>query len=104
MNKQDKILLKLYNLGFSHELCGQNLMNAKQFIIAYNLGRLDAQAGDDLRSVDYQTEEEILKRIKANLESFEPSDQTIEIRISTLERRADLTTRILNKIFEQMNL
>ena len=105
MNKQDKILLKLfYNLGFSHELCGQNPIDDKQLKIAYNLGRLDAQVGDDVRSVDYQTDEEILKRIKRNSQSSEPSEQTIEVRISTLERRVDLTTKIINRIFEELNL
>jgi hypothetical protein len=31
---------------------------------AYNLGRGDGLIGDDVRSVDYQTNEEILKRIR----------------------------------------
>ena len=31
---------------------------------SYNLGRLDALVGDDVKSSDNQTNEEILKRIK----------------------------------------
>jgi hypothetical protein len=65
MNKEDKLLLQVYNQGFSDEL--DNIDNYTVITIAYNLGRLDAQVGDDVGSVDYQTDEEILKRIKDKL-------------------------------------
>ena len=60
----DKILLETYMLGFSDELEGEtrkfedSLMNR-----AYELGRVDAFVGDDVRSVDYQSDEHLLKRI-----------------------------------------
>ena len=65
MNKKDKLLLQVYNQGFSDEL--DNIDDYTSIIIAYKLGRLDAQAGDNVRSVDYQTDEDILKRIKDKL-------------------------------------
>ena len=65
MNKKDKLLLQVYNQGFSDEL--DNIDNYTVITIAYKLGRLDAQVGDDVRSVDYQTDEEILKRIKSKV-------------------------------------
>jgi hypothetical protein len=65
MNKKDKLLLQVYMEGFSDEL--NNIDNYTAITIAYKLGRLDAQVGDDVRSVDYQTDEEILKRIKDKL-------------------------------------
>jgi hypothetical protein len=65
MNKEDKLLLQVYNQGFSDEL--NNIDDYTSIIIAYKLGRLDAQVGDDARSVDYQTDEEIIKRIKGKL-------------------------------------
>lgn len=60
----NKILLETYMLGFSDELEGEtrefedSLMNR-----AYELGRVDAFVGDDVRSVDYQSDEHLLKRI-----------------------------------------
>jgi hypothetical protein len=65
MNKKDKLLLQVYMEGFSDEL--DNIDNYTAITIAYKLGRLDAQVGDDVGSVDYQTDEEILKRIKDKL-------------------------------------
>jgi hypothetical protein len=65
MNKKDKLLLQVYMEGFSDEL--DNIDNYTAITIAYKLGRLDAQVGDDVRSVDYQTDEEIIKRIKDKL-------------------------------------
>lgn len=60
----DKILLETYMMGFSDELEGEtrefedSLMNR-----AYELGRVDAFIGDEVRSVDYQSDEHLLKRI-----------------------------------------
>lgn len=62
----DKLLLKYYMLSFNHEL--DNVQKEiKLFNVeckkAYELGRIDAIAGDDVSSVDLQTTEEILIRI-----------------------------------------
>lgn len=67
MNEKDSILLEIYVLGFSHCLDGvtvemafdKNSLHER----AYLLGREAAKIGDDVRSVDYQTNEEILKDI-----------------------------------------
>lgn len=69
----DKELLEYYMQGFKDELyvkdClvfnGVNKADKLQKI-AYELGRIHAIIGDDIRSIDYLTEEEILKRIKNN--------------------------------------
>lgn len=65
MNEQDKIILETYMWGFNDELDGKTKMwNPNPLLLrAYNLGRVDAIAGDDISSVDLQTNEEILKRI-----------------------------------------
>lgn len=65
MNEQDKIILETYMWGFNDELDGKTKMwNPTPLLLrAYNLGRVDAIAGDDISSVDLQTNEEILKRI-----------------------------------------
>lgn len=63
---EDKYLLNSYMLGFNDELRGEvtfitsNVMSK----VAYLLGREDAIVGDDVRSVDYQSDEEVLNRIK----------------------------------------
>jgi len=69
----DKKLLEYYMQGFRDELYVKDclvfdgiLSEDKQQKIAYELGRTHAIIGDDLRSVDYLTEEEILNRIKNN--------------------------------------
>ncbi|MCX2679541.1 hypothetical protein OOZ15_06255 [Galbibacter sp. EGI 63066] len=66
MNEQDKILLDTYMCGFNDELDGRTRMwNPNPLLLrAYNLGRQDAIIGDDVRSVDYQTDEEIVNRIR----------------------------------------
>lgn len=66
MDEMDKILLDIYMQGFKDELYGKQERNYKAHyeFRAYNLGRLDALVGDDCRSVDYQTEEQILEKIK----------------------------------------
>lgn len=62
MNEKDKLLLEAYKQGFNDGL--NNIDDYLILVLAYNLGQLDAQAGDDVRSIDYQTDEEILERIK----------------------------------------
>ena len=66
MNEEDKILLETYMCGFNDELYGRTeLWNPNPLLLrAYKLGRQDAIIGDDVRSVDYQTNEEILTRIR----------------------------------------
>lgn len=60
----DKILLETYMLGFSDELEGETREFEDSILIrAYELGRVDAFVGDDVRSVDYQSDEHLLKRI-----------------------------------------
>lgn len=60
--EKDKLLLEAYKQGFNDGL--NNINDYSILILAYHSGQLDAQVGDDVRSVDYQTDEEILKRIK----------------------------------------
>jgi hypothetical protein len=66
MDKQDKILLETYMWGFNDELDGKMKMWTPNPLLlrAYNLGRQDAIVGDDVRSMDYQTNEEILNKIR----------------------------------------
>ena len=60
----DKILLETYMLGFSDELEGETREFEDSILMrAYELGRVDAFVGDDVRSVDYQSDEHLLKRI-----------------------------------------
>jgi hypothetical protein len=65
MKDYDKILLEIYMCGFSDELDGKPAKNYKGQLEsrAYNLGRVDAIVGDDVRSIDYQTNEQILESI-----------------------------------------
>ena len=66
MEEQDKILLETYMQGFNDELDGKvKISNPNPLLMkAYNLGREHAIMGDDIRSVDYLTNEEILDRIR----------------------------------------
>ena len=60
----DKILLETYMLGFSDELEGETREFEDSILMrVYELGRIDAFVGDDVRSVDYQSDEHLLKRI-----------------------------------------
>lgn len=60
----DKILLETYMLGFSDELEGETREFEDSMLMrAYELGRVDAFVGDDVRSIDYQSDEHLLKRI-----------------------------------------
>lgn len=66
MDNKDKELLDVYMWGFNDELEGkQKMWNPNPLLLkAYNLGRDHAIIGDDVRSVDYLSNEEILKLIK----------------------------------------
>lgn len=58
----DRILLEVYFQGFADAL-DDKFDNSKKNIKAYNLGASHAFIGDDVRSVDYLSDEEILKMI-----------------------------------------
>lgn len=66
MKLSDQYLLKVYNQGWYD--CFNTVDNSELYkgkkLKAYNLGWLDYISGDDISSVDAQTNEEILKRIK----------------------------------------
>ena len=66
MSEEDKILLQVYLCGFNDELTGlpEVIHDDKLDQRAYNLGRLHACIGDDVRSIDYLSNEELLKKIK----------------------------------------
>jgi hypothetical protein len=62
----DKDLIEIYLQGFNDEL--NNVKETKHDVklkqTAYDLGRLDAIVGDDVSSIDRQTNKQILDRIK----------------------------------------
>lgn len=60
-----KLLIETYMCGFNDELHGRTkIWNPNPLLLrAYNLGRQDAIIGDDVRSVDYKTNEEIFNNI-----------------------------------------
>lgn len=62
----DLRLLSTYMKGFRDELKGNTSMEfiSEQQSKAYRLGRAHAVIGDDVRSIDYLTNEEILNMIK----------------------------------------
>jgi hypothetical protein len=61
----NKILLETYMIGFSDELEGKTREFEDQMLMrAYELGKVDAFVGDDVMSVNYQSDEHLLKRIK----------------------------------------
>ena len=62
---KDNHLLRIYGRGFRDEL-DQKTTEIKGELLnrAYNLGRLHAIVGDDCRSVDCLSDEQILKQIK----------------------------------------
>lgn len=66
MDTKDATLLHYYMKGFNDELCGTSSAVPIDVEItrAYELGAEHALIGDDVRSVDYQSNEEILKQIK----------------------------------------
>tara|TARA_R110000772_G_scaffold17946_1_gene49784 strand:- start:35326 stop:35541 length:216 start_codon:yes stop_codon:yes gene_type:complete len=62
----DANILEWYTKGFNDELVGMSITMPKQELLirAYTVGAIDAIVGDDIRKVDYQTDEELLKIIK----------------------------------------
>lgn len=62
----DSKLLEIYRFGFEDELEGLPNITYMNPVLqkAYSLGRLDAMAGDDLKSIDSQTDEQLLALIK----------------------------------------
>ena len=62
----DETLLKWYMRGFNDELKGVATNKPKSILEkkAYTLGATHAIIGDDVRSVDYLSQNEILSRIK----------------------------------------
>ena len=62
----DKSLLKWYMKGFNDELHGTSSIVSDNELEneAYSLGASHAIIGDDVRSVDYLSNEKILKLIK----------------------------------------
>lgn len=62
---EDKNLLHYYMLGFNDELNGTStiMLDDELENKAYNLGSLHALVGDDCKSIDSLTNEEILKTI-----------------------------------------
>jgi hypothetical protein len=63
-----KILLEVYLKGFKDELEGIIFYVQENELLstAYNLGRDHALIGDDIESIDYLTDEEILNLILNN--------------------------------------
>lgn len=62
----DSEILKIYHQGWNDELDGdfKNEFKEPLLIRAYNNGRIDSIVGDDISSVDFQSNEEIIKSIK----------------------------------------
>lgn len=65
----DKELLEIYMQGFNDELDRKEdikfyITDSPYKSSAYKLGKWHATIGDDIRSVDYLSNEEILKMIK----------------------------------------
>lgn len=60
-SKFEKLLLEVYYQGFRDELKGKE--NSEILHKAYSLGQVHALLGDDVRSLDYTTEEELLELI-----------------------------------------
>lgn len=64
--KSDKELLRCYNLGWNDCADGNKhkVFRLKILQNAYDIGWSDFIVGDDVSSVDMQTHEQILERIK----------------------------------------
>lgn len=65
-NMKDQELLKIYMQGFNDELSNYDnkILYTDISLHAYTLGQADALVGDDVKSIDTQTSNEILNRIK----------------------------------------
>lgn len=63
----DNKLLYLYRKGFDDELDGlfnESFVGSELEIRAYNVGSIHAILGDEVKSVDYLSEKEIIKLIR----------------------------------------
>lgn len=62
----DEELLGYFMQGFEDELYGldEKTYDASLKQRAYNLGRLDAIAGDDITSIDYKSNQDIINQIR----------------------------------------
>ena len=64
MEITNELLIKIYMAGFNSELMCTSAKNYSLILKAFKLGGLDAKYGDDNPNHDYQTDEEIIKKIK----------------------------------------
>lgn len=67
MKVTDKTLMEIYLLGFEQELQGVFKNEYEKDSLesrAYEIGSLHAIVGDDVSSIDYLSNEEILKKIR----------------------------------------
>jgi hypothetical protein len=70
IKSQNKQLLEIYMVGFNDELNGGEKITWSPnplYQRAYDLGRMDAIVGDDVSSLDQQTDKMILNRILNNV-------------------------------------
>ena len=67
MDIEDRKLLVVYMRGFNDELGSKEVSEQPNSLStkAYGLGRIDALIGDDVRSSDRKTDDDILNIIKA---------------------------------------
>ena len=74
----DQEILKWYTKGWDDEMSGKTSVVPSGIPeIAYGAGALDAIVGDDVRSVDYQSEEVILENIKSRHRKNEDEEITL---------------------------
>lgn len=86
----DQEILKWYTKGWDDEMRGStSVVPAGIAQIAYGAGALDAIVGDDVRSVDYQTEEEILENIKRKQRENQQEEITLSDRKSATANLKD---------------
>ncbi len=66
MRSSDQQLLSWYKIGFERHLWGRKQIRSENALenVAYDLGALHAEVGDDVRSVDYLSDKEILALIR----------------------------------------
>lgn len=64
MEITNELLIKIYMAGFNSEFICTGTNDLALILRAFKLGRLDAEYGDDNPIHDYQTNEEIIKKIK----------------------------------------
>lgn len=71
IDEQDKIILDVYHLGFSNgdEYPSVDEKKFDEIILqkAYDIGKIDFRVGDDVFSVDYDSPDSIVKRIRDSI-------------------------------------